>query len=395
MATIVFGLLFGGLNAIAPLMTMFFLIIYSALNGVVLLEQTLGLISFRPTLRVPRIVPLVGFIGSFLAMFLISPSFGLVAVVVTVVFHGYLMRQNLQAPWGDVRSGLFVTVAEWAAKRAATMPTSQERAWRPNLIVPVEPGQTIETTSRFLRAFAYPRGSVQILSMAPPDAGETRADVNDFVDACRADNVFARHTRLDSQDFVKGVRIGLDVIQGTLFHPTVLVLPTVADSDEGDLNAVADCAAANRMGTALLATHPDAGPAAERSINVWVSDQSPEWAVGLRLSNLDLALLLGYQLSRNWGATITLICVVADETSRTGAEAHLSDLIDLGRMPKGTRSIVEVGHFHNVLASAPHADVNILGLPSTIDLSFVRRVVAATSASCVFVRDSGDESALA
>ncbi len=40
--TLLFGLLFGGLNAVAPLMTMFFLVVYAALNGVVLLEQILG-----------------------------------------------------------------------------------------------------------------------------------------------------------------------------------------------------------------------------------------------------------------------------------------------------------------------------------------------------------------
>ena len=35
-------------NQIAPLMTMFFLITYAVLNGVVLLEQVMGLTSFRP-----------------------------------------------------------------------------------------------------------------------------------------------------------------------------------------------------------------------------------------------------------------------------------------------------------------------------------------------------------
>ncbi|MCO4745872.1 MAG: Na-K-Cl cotransporter, partial [Proteobacteria bacterium] len=42
------------LNAIAPLVTMFFLITYCMINVVVLFEDGLGLVSYRPTLRVPR-----------------------------------------------------------------------------------------------------------------------------------------------------------------------------------------------------------------------------------------------------------------------------------------------------------------------------------------------------
>ncbi|RME62393.1 MAG: hypothetical protein D6790_06350, partial [Caldilineae bacterium] len=76
--TILFGLSGGGLNAIAPLMTMFFLITYAVLNGVVLLEQSLGLISFRPTFRIPRIAPLIGLVGSLYAMFVINAIFSLV-----------------------------------------------------------------------------------------------------------------------------------------------------------------------------------------------------------------------------------------------------------------------------------------------------------------------------
>ncbi|NJN81910.1 MAG: amino acid permease [Caldilineaceae bacterium] len=60
LATLLFGISGGGLNSIAPLMTMFFLITYAVLNGVVMLEQMLGLTSFRPLFRIPRAVPLVG-----------------------------------------------------------------------------------------------------------------------------------------------------------------------------------------------------------------------------------------------------------------------------------------------------------------------------------------------
>lgn len=60
---VVGGLLLRDLNAIAPLLSMFFLITYGVINVVVLLEGSLGLQSYRPTLKIPRLVPLLGAVG--------------------------------------------------------------------------------------------------------------------------------------------------------------------------------------------------------------------------------------------------------------------------------------------------------------------------------------------
>ena len=166
-ATLLFGLVGGGLNAIAPLMTMFFLIVYAVLNGVVMLEQLIGLVSFRPLFRVSRWVPMVGLVGCVFAMFLINPIFSLVAMVVVIVLYAYLSRRKLRAPWSDVRSGLFVTLAEWAAKRVISLPTAQERAWKPSLLVPAQSTQNLQGSYRFLRAITYPRGSVHVLGLLP------------------------------------------------------------------------------------------------------------------------------------------------------------------------------------------------------------------------------------
>jgi solute carrier family 12 (sodium/potassium/chloride transporter), member 2 len=112
------ALLLRDLNAVAPLITMFFLITYAMVNGVVLLEQGLGLVSFRPLLRIPRGVALVGAVGSIFVMFVINPVFSLLALAVVGAFYTYLTRRRLAAPYGDMRSSLFVAVAEWAVKKA-------------------------------------------------------------------------------------------------------------------------------------------------------------------------------------------------------------------------------------------------------------------------------------
>ncbi len=56
------SLLLRDLNVVAPLITMFYLITYAMLNLVVLIEQSMGLVSFRPLLRIPRWVSAAGLV---------------------------------------------------------------------------------------------------------------------------------------------------------------------------------------------------------------------------------------------------------------------------------------------------------------------------------------------
>jgi hypothetical protein len=89
-----------------------------------------------------------------------------------------------------------------------------------------------------------------------------------------------------------------------------------------------------------------------------------------------------------------LITVVAEPGEQANAAHYLAQLIDLGRIPAHTQAIVGVGGFDSFLEQAPQADVNIFGLQARVNLAFMTQMVTATQASCIFVRDSGDESAL-
>ncbi len=395
LATLVFGLSGGGLNAIAPLMTMFFLIVYTALNGVVLLEQMVGLVSFRPLFKIPDIVPLLGLVGCLFAMFLIAPLFSLAAVIIIVLLYAYLSRRRLHAPWSDVRSGLFVTLAEWAAKRVLSLPTSQERAWRPSLLVPVQSVYPLRGSYRFLKALTYPRGSVHVLGLYQNGQKERLAGIASFEQAFTRDGIFARVAILAVKDFTAGLQTGLEVLQMAFFRPNVLFLAITSDTNEASLQHILDRAAENHLGAILYAKHPESSLGHEQVINVWIRDQSPTWEVGLRLSNLDLALLLAYQLARNWNGQINLITIVGDTAEQANGKKFLADLMNYGRMPRNTQAIVKTGSLDECLPKMPVADLNIFGLQQQADLTFARRMVTATDASCIFVHDSGDESALA
>ncbi|MBW2982157.1 amino acid permease [Candidatus Woesearchaeota archaeon] len=69
----------GSLNIIAPILTVLFLIIYIVINLAILIKQTRE--SFKPTFKIPRIIPLYGVISSVIIIFLISVVSGIIALV--------------------------------------------------------------------------------------------------------------------------------------------------------------------------------------------------------------------------------------------------------------------------------------------------------------------------
>lgn len=395
LASTVFGLLAGGLNSIAPLITMFFLITYFMLNAVVLIEQQLNMVSFRPTFKIPLVVPLVGALGCLFVMFLINAIFSVVAIIVVLAIYQFLGRRQLRAPWEDVRSGLFLSVATWAVKRVSRLPSAPERTWSPNLLAPVSSTKALEGSYRFLRAITAPKGAVHALGIYAPGGREQVEGLPAVVDALYDEGVSGFTTLLEEGDFVTGTRSAMEVLSSLFFRPNILFLPL----DVAEPELVEELLARTQeyhLGAILYARHPLIGLGKEKTVNVWLREQGPDWHLGLRLANMDLAILLAHQIARNWHGRVNLCMAVPDPETRVRAEAYLHELIDVARMPAKTAVVVFAEPFWEALNHAPDADLHILGMDrDNPSVETMRRVAEKADASCIFVHDSGDESALA
>ncbi|MCB0744665.1 MAG: amino acid permease, partial [Ignavibacteriae bacterium] len=124
-AIILVALVLGDLNALATLITLFFLITYGMLNLVVFIQQSMKIISFRPTFKISRIIPFIGALGSFLVMLLVSPIFSLLAIITIIILYTWLSKKGLTTESGDIRGGMFLVLAEVASRIAARFPRHQ------------------------------------------------------------------------------------------------------------------------------------------------------------------------------------------------------------------------------------------------------------------------------
>ena len=393
------AILLRDLNALAPLITMFFLITYTMINLVVFFEQTLNLASFRPLFRVSRLISGAGLIGCLVSMFIISPVFSLVALSGVGAVYFYLARRTLDAPFSDLRSGMFVTVAEWAAKKVWELPTMQERAWKPNLLVVVKDPRQLRGAFLFIQDLAAPRGSAKLVGIhAEGDSRPLAHHLDGLTHNFRQRDVFSNWVVTEANDFTAGIVSAVENARGSFPRPNILFLqmPEEIDSDESllDYPRVVDRAVEHNLGVILYAPHPMAGLGRRETVNIWLRDRTPDWSLSMDIGNLDLALLTAYKLKRNWQASLRLIMVVPEEEQHSRARQFIDDLLSLARLPD-IEILIVGGTFEDYLQQAPNADINIFGMHSDPDLEFARRMVDVTDASCIFVRDSGRESVLA
>lgn len=389
-------LLMRNLNAVAPLVTLFFLITYAMINIVVIIEQNLGLISYRPVFKIHSWVPWFGLISSVFAMFIINPTVSLISIVLVLVVYWYLSRQNLETPFEDVRSGLFISFAEWAAKHTWGMKHMQQRAWKANLIVPVRDINGLRGTFEFLRNIAKPKGSIKLLGIEPyREDSQLARKLEEISEAFRTKGVFSSSAVIHADHFANGINYGNQALQGAFFKPNIVFLNLQSHDDyEGELRPVMKESIRLELGILLFMSHPTALLGQRNIINVWVSDRKGNWNLGWDIGNLDLSILVAYKLKLNWGARIRLITVIADAEEEADARGFLKTLTNLARLPH-TLMEVYVGSFGERVNNAPAADLNVFGMDADLAFDFVREMSEKTQSSCLFVRDSGHESILA
>lgn len=374
----------GNLNSLAELLTMFFLTTYGMINMVVFLEQFTGIISYRPTMTMSIIVPIVGTIGCLSVMLLINPIFTAVTFVTIVVIYTFLKKRNLTSPWGDVRGGVFISIAEWAAQKAASIPY-HPRLWKPSVAIPVERPEDFRRISRFVRNLIYPSGRMYYLTFHPEHTIDKEHDkqIEDALKPLRKEQIFAQKVTITSPNFQSILIPSLQCLKST-FLPPNMILFTVSENKEkrDDFRKILISMRQLKMAVGCLWLHPKYSLGLEKKINLWLRDQSP---------NNDLAILCALQFARNWGAELNLCRVVESDDMKKQTVRELVEFIEEARLPANTKVRVYSGEFCKFIHSDP-ADLSILGMPLKYEV--MMEIMDNAPGSMFFVASGGLENAL-
>lgn len=394
-AMIFISMLLRDLNAVATAVTMFFLITYAMLNIVVIIEQRLSLISFRPKFTVHWLIPYLGLGGSLFAMFIINPTVSLISWSMVFVVYGLLSQLKLESQFEDVRSGLFTSFAEWAAKHTADTAHEQERSWKPNMLVPVTEAVNVQGSFSIIKDIAHPRGSAVLMGVGKQDPVTQRKKLNFISGSFKKANVFSSVIMMETSDFGDGVNFSNQALKGSYFRPNIIFLNMLEEQEAiQDYPRIIAEARRLNLGVILYMPHHKAMLGQKQIVNIWIRNRAPEWDLKDTHKLPNLGLLIAYKLKQNWHSVTRIIMVIDKESERAQASSFIDNLIDKSRLPIDEVHIMQ-GDVSMAFSQAPIADVNMFGMFDEFDYEVYKGMTIKTKTSCLFVMDSGHENIFA
>ncbi len=322
------AVLLGDLNAVATVVTIFFITVYGTLNIVAAAESLSGDPSWRPTLRVPWPVSLAGGLACVAVMFLISPLAGILAVFAELCLWLLLTRRERAETWGDARRGIYESLIRKALLQLAKRPVSA-RNWRPHVLVFISDPLLGLDLIRFAGWFSQGRGLVTACELLVGDLEDEDLDLEGrrqrINDILRQEGLVA----FAEVDVVRSVLDGITGVSqanGMAGLQSNTVLLGWPEDRALLIEFLHTMNRLERLHKSLIIgrieprhLYPRMG--VERTIHVW-------WS-GLE-RNGDLMLLLAHLLTRNpvWRrAKVRVMSVASNELMKTETERHLARLI--------------------------------------------------------------------
>ena len=124
----------GDLNAIAPVVSMFFLVSYGLINYATYFEASAASPSFRPRFRwYNRYLSLAGLVACLVAALAIDIIAALVAIAILLAIFQYLKVRGVAARWADSRRSHYLKQVRDNLIAAAREP-EHPRDWRPHIL---------------------------------------------------------------------------------------------------------------------------------------------------------------------------------------------------------------------------------------------------------------------
>lgn len=374
----------GDLNSLAELLTMFFLTSYGMINLVVFLENLTGIVSFRPSMKLPIIIPAIGVVGCFSVMVLINFIFTIITFGIVFTIYTILVKKNFSSPIGDIRGAIFIKLAEWASRVSWSMPY-HARLWKPAVAIPVEKPEDFRRISRFISALIYPSGRLYYLSVQKnKDYDSLKHEaIESSLSVLREENIFIQKTIVTAADFEAVLVPLLECLQTTALPPN-MILFTISENDEKreKLKNLITSIRGLKISVGCLWIHPKYNFGLEKKINIWLRDRSP---------NNDLAVLCALQISKNFGSEINLCRVIENKDYEKSVHLEMEEFIVNARLPENTKIKMYCGDFKQII-SEQSCDLSILGMP--LKYEHFSEIMESSPSSILFLSSSGLENAL-
>ncbi len=355
------GVLLGSLDAIATLLTIFFLATYGITNLACGLELWAANPSFRPTFRVSHWISLSGAAACFYVMSIIDLGSMAAAACICVCIYIFVQRRSLNTTYGDARHGLWSALARTALHHLSKT-DYHDQNWRPNLLIFGGPAQRRRYLLEMGASVVQERGITSYIEMLNGEVNELapirKEKAKDLVELSGDyPNVFFR------VDIVPDVYRGVVTTTqsygiGSLEANTVMLgWPNKSERAAAYFQMLKELV---QLENTVMAVNYDERRrfGRRREIHIW-------W--GGFQANGGMMLLITYLIRAHhrWqNATVKVLTVVGSEEDRVLALAGLGRVLKSARLEAEPVVILRQGEAIEELMSnySRRADLAILGL---------------------------------
>ena len=324
------GIWFGGIDILAPVLTLINLSVYGLLNFCAMMEGSMSSPAWRPSFKVHSSLSFAGFMLCLAAMLMISPAWTIFALIVEAVVFWTVKRRNLNASWGDMRGGIYTQIVAAALKKLVRK-RHIERNWRPNLLVfcrlPIQNTRIFD----FARGVSFSGGSLVTIASVLPQGLEgsgRELEINGSILRSAAKSGLKAYVKLiDAADSFSGIS---ELIRSYGFGPVVpntVVFGVPRPEHRHDIASAVMLAAKMNRNVVIVGESGLSMPVLPgKYVDVW-------WRGGG--ANAGLLLALAWLLNRK--SNPMRINMIVQNRTREEVEEELSEFLSESRIDAVTR----------------------------------------------------------
>ncbi len=375
------GILIGDLDAIAGVVSMFYIAAYGFINLAYTLERWANS-DFRPSLRIPIWVGIIGFIASMGVMIKLDTMGMIIAFVIMFAIYVFLRRKQVQGNMTDVWQSVWTSVVRSSLNKIDKKPLSQAN-WKPNIILFSGGGKTRPHLLELGIDIAGKQGFLSNFDLfVQKDASILFPKSQQKLQAKENEEYIGVFTRRQS---VKDIYEGIEMITQTYgfsgVEPNTVMMGWARQSSEPvRFTQLVHRLSSLDMNVILLDYDKRVGWGEHKSIDIW-------WEEGSKHGNLALSLVKFITLSKDWHhAKVRLLIVNPDNEKQAGIYAKAADILNEMRVRADIRIInneLEQRSFYDIIqVESVKSDLIFIGFPVNIEEGKEQEFVDKTNTLC-------------
>ena len=355
------AVLLGDLNAIAPILSMFFLLSYGLLNLSAGLEGLIESPSWRPKFKVHCSLSLLGSAGCFAVMLMIDAGQTIIAILITAVVFYLVKRRRLNAHWSDMRYGILTLLVRFAVQRLNKL-KPDERTWRPNILAlsgsPKSRWHLIEMAS----SLTLHSSSLTVASVLPVEdwsAEKVHSMENSMREYLEKREVDAMVKIFPAADMLSGASALVQAYgYGPLTPNTILLGDTEHRENFTEFSELIRLVYRTQRNLIMVRDSDQDALAEDDEIHVWWGGDS---------NNIGLILTLAYQIQKSpiWKQSkLILKSIVNTADEQAAAQERMNRFIEEQRIPATAEILIkdQPSYYDIIRTASANAGLVFMGM---------------------------------